>query len=247
MDRKNQSPETCSSTPPTTLAKPLDNVLASLRSKVSNRAEAEDQAYRQRMAAREQERLERSLGKRYSRALCALETYAVYDPRQRETLAVVRRLIDGIGESVKRGDNILLIGSVGTGKDYLLAAIMYSAAGLGIDVKYVNGQEVFGTFRDRIDTGERDEEYFRELSLPTVLAVSDPLPPAGQPGAWDLQNLYRIVDRRYREMQPTWMTMNAASPEEINQQLSSQVFDRLRHNATIIPCFWPSYRGRSNA
>jgi hypothetical protein len=40
------------------------------------------------------------------------------------------------------------------------------------------------------------------------------------------------------------MTVMAANPEDIDEQLSAPVFDRLREDAIILPCFWPSYRER---
>lgn len=244
MAQQSPKPETCSTTPPATLASPLDNTIKRLKAGADQRANDGEEAYKSRQVAIARERLERSLGKRYSQGACSLAAYRVYDPRQQIAVDTVNRVLGRLAEVIDNGEGVLLVGSVGTGKDHFLGCLLYAALDAKCEVKYVNGQEVFGTFRDRIDTGERDEEYFRELTMPGLLAVSDPLPPVGQPGAWDLQNLYRIVDRRYREKRPTWMTMNALSPEDMNAQLSSQVFDRLRHDATIIPCFWPSFRER---
>ena len=152
----------------------------------------------------------------------------------------------GIGEFVTSSRGLVLLGTVGTGKDHLLAALLYAAARSGHSARWVNGQEVFGQFRDRIDTGKADEQHFRELCAPAVLGISDPIPPVGQAGAWDLGNLYRLLDRRYRAMKATWVTINAQSADDADAKLSEPVFDRLRDGAEIVTCCWPSYRERRN-
>jgi putative replication protein len=186
-------------------------------------------------------------GPRYHPDRCDLTTFAVYDPKQRDLLARAKALAARVAEAVAAGEGVVFYGPPGTGKDHLLAALLYAAARSGSSVSWVNGQEIFGGFRDRIDTGEQDEGHFRALCAPAVLGISDPIPPAGQPSAWDLGNLYRILDRRYCEMKPTWVSLNALTLDDADAKLSAPVFDRLRHDATLFPCFWQSYRERQKA
>ena len=230
---------------------PFDKILSRFKAQTPEQ-EAQHEADRERITlTRKRDRflslsraLESSLGARYSRLRCDLDKFQIYDKKQATALAEVRAVISTIKATVEAGDGVMLIGQVGTGKDYLLAALLYAAAEELIPVKHVNAQEVFGGFRDRIDTGDSDEDYFRSLIAPDVLGLSDPIPPTGSVGNWDVQNLYRIIDRRYKEMKSTWVSLNAVNIEEVTKQLSAPVFDRLRHNARIIPCFWPSYRAR---
>jgi DNA replication protein DnaC len=83
------------------------------------------------------------------------------------------------------------------------------------------------------------------MCRPQILAVSDPIPPMGETSAWNAALLYRIVEWRYRDLKATWMTLNAESLEEAQHLTTPAVFDRLREGAIMIPCFWPSYRGRA--
>jgi hypothetical protein len=76
------------------------------------------------------------------------------------------------------------------------------------------------------------------------LAISDPIPPVGEPTAWNLGQLYRLLDRRYRDLKQTWVTLNALSIEDADAKLSAPMFDRLREDAELFACFWPSFRER---
>ena len=37
------------------------------------------------------------------------------------------------------------------------------------------------------------------------------MPPVGNLSAWDVGNLYRLLDRRYRAMRPTWVSKSQMS------------------------------------
>lgn len=221
---------------------PLNRVLERLHAKSHTLPDGpgEDDRRRQQCVVR----LAADLGERYRPDLAALDKFKVYHPSQPPVIARLTTLADGIGQFVKSASGLILHGTVGTGKDHLLAAMLYQAAMIPASCRWINGQELFGAFRDRIDTGQRDEDHFRELERPQVLGISDPVPPVGSPGEWDLRNLYRLLDRRYRAMKSTWVSVNATTPEEADDKLSAPVFDRLRDGAEILACAWPSYRER---
>lgn len=76
-----------------------------------------------------------------------------------------------------------------------------------------------------------------------MLAISDPTPPLGEVRSdWQRSLLFRIVDRRYRDLKPTWVTINAASAEEAEKRLTPNIIDRLSHDAVIVRCNWKSFR-----
>ncbi len=54
--------------------------------------------------------------------------------------------------------------------------------------------------------------------------------------------MFRIVDKRYRENRPTWLTLNVSSGAEAAERIGVQTYDRLRHSAMGLFCNWPSYR-----
>jgi DNA replication protein DnaC len=206
---------------------------------VPNEAARGEEARQRAVAAY---KLAACLGPRYSPQRCSLRTFRLTHDRQRAAVERLRDVQASLTDFVKAGRCIVFYGSVGTGKDHLLAAMLYAAAMAGFSCHWVNGQEVYGAFRDRMDTGQREEGLLRELVAPDVLGVSDPIPPAGQPSAWNLAQLYRLLDRRYRALRGTWVSLNALSPEDADQKLTAPIFDRLREDAELVPCFWPSYR-----
>lgn len=198
------------------------------------------------VAAREAEqataRLAAELGPRYAPSRCRLETFRVYHARQQPVVDRLIRLRGRIGELAASGAGLVLYGPVGTGKDHLLAALLYAACGIGLRCRWLNGQDSYGALRDRMDSGASEEEFFGALANPDVLAISDPIPPVGEPSAWNTAALYRLLDRRYRLLRPTWCALNATSADDADAKLSSPVWDRLREAAELVPCFWPSYR-----
>jgi len=198
----------------------------------------------ERLAAEISTQLLKDLGARYAPADVSLKKFEIYHPNQRVVVESLTALVAELPALVREGRGLVFLGSVGTGKDHLMAAMLYSAARHGIRCRWFNGQEFFGGFRDRIDTGQRDEETFRQWLAPQVLGISDPVPPIGEIGAWNTTNLYRLIDRRYRERRSTWLSVNASSMDEAEATLSSPNFDRLRQDAELFRCFWPSYRER---
>jgi DNA replication protein DnaC len=69
------------------------------------------------------------------------------------------------------------------------------------------------------------------------------LPPLGSVNSgFQLSMLFRIIDRRYRDLKATVMTLNVATRAEAETRLSPNIVDRLAHGAMAIHCNWPSYR-----
>ncbi len=236
-------PEKANATEATDLAHALDAATRSVKAREDGETKRREDEAATRKKSDAMRRLAGELGERYSPARTKLDAYQVYHDRQREAVARLRGL--DLGELMASGRGLLFYGTVGTGKDHLLAAMLYQAAWKhDASCRWVNGLEVYGAFRDRIDTHQRDEDYFRQLWEPQVLAISDPVPPVGNPSAWDTSNLYRLIDRRYRAMKSTWASMNTSSEADSDAKLTEPVFDRLREGAEVFACFWPSFRER---
>jgi DNA replication protein DnaC len=80
------------------------------------------------------------------------------------------------------------------------------------------------------------------MTRPNVLAISDPTPPLGELSDYQRSMLFRVVDRRYRDLRPTWVTINAADSAEAERKIAPNIIDRLAHGALVLRCNWPSYR-----
>lgn len=123
-----------------------------------------------------------------------------------------------------------------------MAAMLRHALEFSSQVLWVNGMDLFGEFRDAIDAGASERQGVAKLTAPTILALSDPAPPRGNLSDFQVMMLFRIIDRRYRDMLPTWITVNASSRQQAEERLGAQVVDRLGHGALAIHCDWESYR-----
>ena len=182
------------------------------------------------------------LGPHYPTGIADLSKYQVYHKNQKSALDQVRRLAGSLKELLAGRSGIIWYGTKGTGKDHLAAALLYHAASLGQNARFVFGMSLFSQFRDGMAKECLEAETLGRYLNPEVLCISDPLPPLGELSPWNVQVLFRIVDGRQRAKRTTWATMNVADLEEAERRLSPPVFDRLRDRAEIIPCFWPSHR-----
>lgn len=185
------------------------------------------------------------MGRRY--ADCRLDNFELTEnrlhrPKQREVVGRIQGVVDAVDAEIDAGRNVALFGPVGTGKDHLLAAMVRAACMAGRSVEWVNGVDLFGDVRDAIDSEKAEAHLLSQWTAPDVLAISDPLPPWGPLTPFQAQILFRIVDRRYRDRKPVWITANFADGKEAGERLGVQVVDRIRDGAVQLYCAWPSYR-----
>lgn len=183
-------------------------------------------------------RLLKAIGPRH--AACTFANYQTVHDGQRE---VVAELLKHAQSGEFR--NVILYGTKGTGKDHLLMALAKEFYTLWGQVPmWVNGVDLFDTLRqEALGNSPRllmygDEDYHTAQ----MLWISDPLPPTGVLSEFQQSALFRIIDIRYRNFLPTWISLNVQGGAEAEQRLGAQVVDRLRHGALSLQCYWPSYR-----
>lgn len=184
------------------------------------------------------------LGKRY--AGCDLDTFVTRNAIQMEILDAVRCHCDAMSREIESGKNVLLFGPRGTGKDHLATCILKATVRAGYSASWINGLDWFGVLRDGIDKGSSEVVELSRLTKPTVLCISDPLPLFGDLSQFQAGQLWRVIDRRYRDMKPTIVTLNVANRQEAEQRMGASLVDRLAHGALTLFCNWESYRKPSN-
>lgn len=186
-------------------------------------------------------RLLRDIGQRY--AGVRLGNFQVETDTQKRALAQLHAFCDSIEERTEAGQGLVLTGPKGTGKDHLAVACLRAAVLCsGINAAWVDGQMLYQEFRDGIDSETRERDALRAYTSPKILLISDPVPPSESLTPFQQSVLWRIVDRRYRDLRPTWVTMNVSSGEEAEKRIGAQIVDRLRDGALSIVCNWPSHR-----
>lgn len=205
------------------------------------RAEAEIAKVQEQERGSRESSLLATVGRRYASA--TLDNYQTTGPDQQVILDAIRGYAGNLRENINQGVGLFLLGPPGTGKDHLVVAVMRLAAREGFSVKWTDGAELFASARDNIDSGDTEDGWARRFTVPDVLAISDPVPPVGEvKEGFQISSLFRIIDRRYRDMKPTFVTINVANQAEANKRMSPNIVDRLAHGSIVLRCFWESFR-----
>lgn len=190
----------------------------------------------------------RAIGRRYSE--CTLDNYLIDtslpesdQDRQQRAVREIRGFVNELPTQIDAGRNLILFGTVGTGKDHLMAVACKAAAAVNKTVRWRNASDVFtdakATWGKR---GESVDDILKPLQQADILALSDPIPAVGDIDAHEIRWLLSLIDKRYRDMKPTWVTLNAKDGADARRALSHQVIDRLQHHALVIDMKWNSYR-----
>jgi DNA replication protein DnaC len=183
--------------------------------------------------------LKRHLGSKYQDA--ALANWNADTDRQRTVRQAAADYCKAITEHVAAGEGVVLYGPVGTGKDHLAVGIAKAACLAGLSVKWLKGQEWFGTLRDAIDGERTEREIFRGLEC-DLLVISDPLPPMGALTQYQASMLYRLTEERSSRGGAIVATINVADDAEADARLGAQTWDRLKDRCWLIKCEWRSFR-----
>lgn len=185
------------------------------------------------------------IGDRYQPNSVSLDNYQTLHKGQAQILGRVRALAERLPELVKQGESIVWYGTPGTGKDHMMHSLLHIVTGrCGLSARWIPGYRLYARLRATISRsrGESEWEVLDELTGRNVLAVSDPIPPGADPSSWELNKLFAVIDQRYQNNRPTWLTMNVASEAEAAEKLTTQIWDRLIDRGHRLPCFWPSFR-----
>lgn len=161
---------------------------------------------------------------------------------QRKVLSAVRSYAAAVCLRTS-GEGLVLYGPCGTGKDHLAVVVAATAIRAGLSVRYINGQDWFGSIRDAMDTdGLSEAQIINRVARYDVAVISDPLPPIGSLSQHQATMLYRAVQNRYAAGKPTIVTLNVSSDDEADSRIGVPTWDRIRHGALSVLCRWPSYR-----
>lgn len=186
-------------------------------------------------------RLNDSVGERFRNAKFA--TYRKECQEQLNAVKVVRGWAEDYEANRAKGAGMVIYGPPGTGKDHLaIAALRLIAIKFGVDVFWCHGLDLFAALRSGIQDELREAEVLKPYFKAGVLCLSDPIPPAGAVTPWQASQLGRIIDRRWRNLRPTIVTLNVKDGEEAGDRLGQAAVDRLKQDAVCVACNWPSFR-----
>jgi DNA replication protein DnaC len=207
------------------------------------RLAAERQAEAQRKAEQARQRLEAMIGEAHIPARFigrTLDNFRAETAGQVDALRIVREFVDNFEAHYRKGTTLILSGLPGTGKSHLataaLQALMPRHCGLYTTCMNVI-RAVRGTWRK---DSERSETEVLSIYAGVPLLVLDEI--GVQYGTEGEQTiLFDVLDRRYREMQPSIFLTNQ-NQKGFTEFVGERSFDRLRETSTWVAFDWPSYR-----
>ncbi|WP_153559229.1 ATP-binding protein [Roseimaritima sediminicola] len=188
--------------------------------------------------------LRKDRGKRYDG--CTFDNYQITNSKQQKVVDKLREYAAD-RSNIENGRGVLLFGTKGAGKDHLLMALAHAMVGIhGLCPHWINGVTLHNDLKKRDFDGEDNSasvgRFTTKPEKTPILWVSDPLPPSGALSEYQQRLFFEIIDRRYSDMRPTWMTMNIENGSEAEARLGAQAVDRLCHGALVLACDWESYR-----
>ena len=144
------------------------------------------------------------------------------------------------------GGGLWLIGPPGTGKTHLGSAIVSHVIREHKRSASIHGvheimQMLKGSFGKRAaDDAETTEEVLERLGTQSLLVLDEI--GVARDSEWQREQIFTIVDRRYRLERPTVVISNLPAAE-LKEVLGQRAYDRLREGSRQVLMSWPSHRG----
>lgn len=187
----------------------------------------------------------RIVGKRH--APCWFTNFDVgsdsYTPDRIFALEGARQYAIDMKSNPQSGQNLIMMGNCGTGKDHLAVSVLRAALSFGLSVRYVRGSVLCNECRKNMLENAVDVPH--ELKSVDLLVISDIEPNSNKKATeFEERALMELIDYRYTRMLPTVVTSNKTARSELVNTIGERAVDRLWEGAVKLPMFWPSYRKR---
>uniref|UniRef100_UPI00333EA0DC ATP-binding protein n=1 Tax=Castellaniella defragrans TaxID=75697 RepID=UPI00333EA0DC len=160
----------------------------------------------------------------------------------KNALNVIKTYARGFDDALATGRNLILFGTVGSGKTHLAVSAAHSVIDQGYSAVFASVmsavRSVKETYRKGADRTERDA--IEALIAPDLLILDE----VGVQFGSDAEKLilFEIINGRYESMRPTIVISNL-NMAGLQEYLGERVVDRLREGGGRAILFdWPSYR-----
>lgn len=175
----------------------------------------------------------------------SLETYIVENAGQREALDVCRTYVANVRRTLDSGENLVLIGGVGTGKTHLACGVAREFINAGHTALYVRTAELISMVREtwRPDSKKTERKVMRELADYDLLIIDEVGVQAGSEN--EQQILFNVINGRNEQMRPVILLSNL-NAAKIKETLGERSYDRIRESARVLAFNWESWRGKSS-
>lgn len=141
----------------------------------------------------------------------------------------------------RRGENLLLSGTTGTGKTGLAIGLMREAFLAGTVPAIVNVPAWLDDQRPQNGFVSDDGRRAMQVAVAPELLVLDDLG-AEKSSAWVQERIYVLVNERYERRRSTIVTTNHERIDRLEAAIGARALSRLLEHVTIIAVTGPDYR-----
>ena len=160
---------------------------------------------------------------------------------QRKVLAECKRYAEELQPNSQSG--LWLIGSFGTGKTHLGAAMVHHLIReRQMGACMLSARQLIRELRStwQKESPVSEDELIKRYGAELTLLVLDEIG-VGFGNESDQTQLFDVIDLRYQLQRPTVLLSNLP-PAEISKVLGGRLFDRMREGSRVSVCDWISYR-----
>ena len=174
---------------------------------------------------------------------CTFANYRAETAEQQHALRITRAFAERFETVLARGGSLTLTGPTGTGKTHLAAAVMRHVTEAGHAGMYRLADAAVRYLKAAYNPGNSytEDQALAHLRMPALLVLDEI---GNQHDTADEKRvLFAILNARYSHMRPTLLVSNLTGPQ-LRDWAGQAFHDRLLEGGHIVPCQWPSYRGR---
>lgn len=168
--------------------------------------------------------------------------FRVASPDQRVALAIAQRYAETFADRLARGDSMLFVGAVGTGKTHLAATVLQAVIRNDYVGRYVTLHDMIGEVRAAWKSRDlTEDQVLGRFAHYDLLALDE----FGNDVLSDVEAriTFDLIDRRYANRRPT-MAITNQNIERLLSIVGDRIVDRLCESRTTVAFSWASWRQR---